>query len=88
MVAEIHIDEYVADMTSKREALAKVAALTAKTPNTPPPKPNVSWGGDPQSGGSRKAPERGAEFAKDGDAAGCGITIRGASARGHLPVLR
>ena len=49
MVAEIHIDEYVADMTAKREALsAKVAALTAKkAPNTPPPKPNVSWGRRP-----------------------------------------
>lgn len=89
MVAEIHIDEYVADMTSKREALAKVAALTAKTPNTPPPKPNVSWGGDPQSGGSRKAPERGGRVRqRRGCTAGCGITIRGASARGHLPVLR
>ena len=36
MVAEIHIDEYVADMTSKREALsAKVAALTAKNAEHP-----------------------------------------------------
>ena len=91
MVAEIHIDEYVADMTAKREALsAKVAALTAKKRRTPHHQNRTSaGGGDPQSGGSRKAPERGGRVRqRRGCTAGCGITIRGASARGHLPVLR
>ena len=90
MVAEIHIDEYVADMTSKREALsAKAAALTAKNAEHPTTKTDVSWGRRPAIWRQRKAPERGGRVRqRRGCTAGCGITIRGASARGHLPVLR
>lgn len=47
MVAEIHIDEYVADMTSKREALAKVAALTAKNAEHPTTKTERQLGRRP-----------------------------------------
>ena len=45
MLAEIHIAEYVADMTAKREALqAKVARLQAKYDDVRLRVSNVSWG--------------------------------------------
>ena len=69
MVAEIHIDEYVADMTSKREALsAKVAALTAKNAEHPTTKTERQLG--EESRNLAAADKRLAEvegYAKKGD---------------------
>lgn len=69
MVAEIHIDEYVADMTSKREALsAKVAALTAKNAEHPTTKTERQLGEETRNlAAAEKRLNEAAEFAKDGD---------------------
>ena len=69
MVAEIHIDEYVADMTAKREALsAKVAALTAKNAEHPTTKTERQLGEETRNlAAAEKRLNEAAEFAKDGD---------------------
>ena len=69
MVAEIHIDEYVADMTSKREALsAKVAALTAKNAEHPTTKTERQLREETRNlAAAEKRLNEAAEFAKDGD---------------------
>ena len=69
MVAEIRIDEYMADMTAKREALsAKVAALTAKNAEHPTTKTERQLGEETRNlAAAEKRLNEAAEFAKDGD---------------------
>ena len=69
MVAEIRIDEYMADMTAKREALsAKVAALTAKNAERPTTKTERQLGEETRNlAAAEKRLNEAAEFAKDGD---------------------
>ena len=69
MVAEIHIDEYVADMTSKREALsAKVANIDRQKRRTPHHQNRTSAGEETRNlAAAEKRLNEAAEFAKDGD---------------------
>ncbi|MDU2420517.1 MAG: aminoacyltransferase [Bifidobacterium scardovii] len=69
MVAEIHIDEYAADMTAKREALAaKVARLQAKNDEHPTTKTERQLGEETRNlAAAEKRLAEAARFAKDGD---------------------
>ena len=69
MLAEIHIDEYVADMTAKREALAaKVARLQAKNDERPTTKSERQLGEESRNlAAAEKRLAEAARFAKDGD---------------------
>lgn len=69
MLAEIHIDDYMADMTAKREALAtKVARLQAKNAEHPTTKTERQLGEETRNlAAAEKRLAEAAEFAKDGD---------------------
>ncbi|MBW3089661.1 aminoacyltransferase [Bifidobacterium miconisargentati] len=69
MVAEIHIDEYVKDMTAKREALAaKVESLTAKNAEHPTTKTERQLGEESRNlAAAEKRLKEAAELAKKGD---------------------
>ena len=69
MLAEIHIAEYVADMTAKREALqTKVAQLQTKYDERPTTRIERQLGEETRNlAAAEKRLNEAAEFAKDGD---------------------